>query len=62
MLAAITMKLSLIVLGAIAFFAALSLKWGSKTEIASSEDHPRRRDGIVVSPSDPFNPSGKTPH
>ena len=37
LLAAITMKLSLIVLGAIAILAALLLKWGSKTEIASSE-------------------------
>jgi predicted MFS family arabinose efflux permease len=36
-LAAITMKLSLIVLGAIAILAALLLKWGSKTETASSE-------------------------
>jgi FtsZ-interacting cell division protein ZipA len=31
------MKLSLIVLGAIAILAALLLKWGSKTETASSE-------------------------
>ena len=37
LLAAITMKLSLIVLGAIAILASLLLKWRSKTEIASSE-------------------------
>ena len=38
MLAAITMKLFLIVLAAIAILAALSLKWSSKTEIAYATD------------------------